>query len=59
MVEEYEKTKLICVRLNVGLIKMIDEEVIRVNEIYQDEDMKTDRSKIIRKALKERVYTDE
>lgn len=48
--EGYEKTEIVCVRLAIGLIKEIDGEVIRINELPETL-LKIDKSKFIRKAI--------
>lgn len=54
--EGYEKTEIVCLRLAIGLIKELDEEVIRVNKLSC---CLTDRSKLIRKAIENELVVRE
>lgn len=56
MTNEYEKTEIVCVRLAVGWIKKLDKKVERINQAAEDEWKKTDRSKLIRKAIRKELY---
>ena len=50
--EEKVKREFVCIRLTIGLIKELDEEVIRINKMPFGV---TDRSKFIRSLIKKEL----